>query len=73
MDEEQIKDVLRQSSKEFRWLEEKHRSYEKRLEELAELTFTTPEQEREKSELKKLKLQVKDKMQAMILNYRKTH
>jgi hypothetical protein len=71
MNEVQIKECLRKNDEEFRRLEQKHRQYEQQLEEISSHAFLTPEQQREKKDIKKLKLKVKDKMQQMIVNYRK--
>ncbi len=72
MNEElEIKEYLRKNDDEFRRLEQKHRQYEQHLEEISNRTFLTPEQQREKKDIKKLKLRLKDKMQQMIVNYRK--
>jgi hypothetical protein len=46
-------------------LEENHRQYEKRLEELKQKSWLTPDEELEEKRLKKLKLQIKDQMAHM--------
>lgn len=46
----------------FEELEENHRQYEKRLEELKQKSWLTPDEELEEKRLKKLKLQIKDQM-----------
>ena len=66
MGEEKVREHLRQTSEEFRRLEEKHQKYEQQLAEIESHTFLTPEQKREKQTIKKMKLQVKDKMQEII-------
>jgi hypothetical protein len=71
MTETEIREYLRKNNDEFRRLEEKHRQYKQRLEEISNQTLLTPEQQKEKKDIKKLKLKVKDKMQEMIVNHRK--
>ena len=66
MEEEKVRDYLRQNNEDFRRLEEKHHKYEQQLEEIESHAFLTPEQKREKQTIKKMKLQVKDKMQEII-------
>ena len=71
MDDVKIKAALRGESEEFRRMEEKHHQYEQELEAIANLTFLSPEQQIKKKELKKRKLQLKDKMYELMLNYQK--
>jgi len=66
MEEEKFREHLRQTNEEFRRLEEKHHKYEQQLAEIESHTFLTPEQKREKQNLKKLKLQIKDKLQEIV-------
>ncbi len=66
MEEEKVREYLRQNSDEFRRLGEKHRKYEEQLAEIESHTFLSSEQQREKHNIKKMKLQVKDKMQEII-------
>lgn len=65
---EQI-DSIRQQNREFRTLEEKHKEYEKILDELQGRSFLTPEQEFSKRVLKKKKLKVKDRMAEIIQEF----
>jgi uncharacterized protein YdcH (DUF465 family) len=70
MTEAQIKEHLRKNNDEFRRLEEKHHQYERQLEEISSHALLSPEQQREKKDIKKLKLKLKDKMQEMIIEFR---
>ena len=64
-----IRDVLMQESQEFRELVQKHDSYEKRLSELASLTYPSEEELIEESTLKKKKLAVKDELYGMMSEF----
>lgn len=66
MTEEQIKAYLMEHNEEFRRLAEQHASYEKQLQEIESKPHVTPEDELEEARIKKLKLQVKDRMQMLI-------
>ncbi|MBN2231353.1 MAG: DUF465 domain-containing protein [Deltaproteobacteria bacterium] len=57
---------LRQQDPEFdRWFRE-HQEYDRRLAEMSARTYLTPEEELEETRLKKLKLQLKDRMYARL-------
>ncbi len=71
MNETEIKKYLRENNEEFHRLEQKHRQYKKQLAEIANNLFLTPEQQREKKDIKKLKLKVKDKLHQMVVDYRR--
>ena len=53
---------LEQAIPSFDELQASHQKYEKRLEELRQKAWLTPEEEIEEKRLKKLKLQIKDQM-----------
>ncbi|MGA1839173.1 MAG: DUF465 domain-containing protein [bacterium] len=59
-------DSIRQQNREFRKLEEKHKEYEAKLDELMKHIYLTPAQEMLKQEIKKQKLRAKDKMAEII-------
>jgi len=61
-----VRDELLRESQSFRELVEKHEGYEKRLSELAGLTYPSDEELLEESTLKKKKLAVKDELYAMM-------
>ncbi len=71
MNEDQIKEYLREHDDEYSRLEQKHRQYKQQLEELADKVFLTPEQQKEKKDIKKIKLKVKDQLHQIVINYRK--
>lgn len=70
---ETVKAELLRDSSDFRELAQKHQNYERRLSEIAELTYPSDEEILEESVLKKKKLAVKDQMYSMIQEYSKSH
>jgi uncharacterized protein YdcH (DUF465 family) len=70
---EAVKNVLFRENQAFRDLVQKHQGYEKRLTELAELTYPNDEELLEETTLKKKKLLLKDEIHEMMENYSKTH
>ena len=70
MSEEQIKASLMSSNPEFHRLVKEHREYEGRLYELQAHHHLTARDLIEESALKKKKLHVKDRINAMILRFR---
>jgi uncharacterized protein YdcH (DUF465 family) len=63
---EELRAKLAQEDPEFRQLYEAHQAKERRLAELSRKGLLTPEEEQEEKLLKKEKLQLKDKMEAML-------
>lgn len=61
-----VKDELFNENPTFRQLVQQHQNYEKRLTELAELTYPNDEEVLEETTLKKKKLLLKDEIYAMI-------
>jgi uncharacterized protein YdcH (DUF465 family) len=57
----------------FRGLVEQHQSFEKRLSELAELTYPNDDELLEEATLKKKKLAIKDEMYSMMERYSSAH
>lgn len=57
----------------FRELVERHQNFEKRLSELAELTYPNDEELLEEATLKKKKLVIKDEMYSMMEQYSRSH
>lgn len=55
----------------FRREKESHQRYEKLLEELARRPHLTPDEEMERKKIQKLKLAAKDRMERMIVAYRR--
>jgi len=68
--EEKVRDSLRITNREFRRLEGLHQRYEQELESLNKTPYLSQDQEVKKTELKKLKLQAKDRMAQIIREYR---
>jgi uncharacterized protein YdcH (DUF465 family) len=65
-----IADLLRQSSLEFRQLEESHHRLDTELAELQKRHVLTPQEELQKKQLQKEKLAKKDKMAELMRLYR---
>ncbi len=63
------RDELMRDNKTFRELAQKHDTYEKRLSELANITFPNDEEILEETTLKKLKLAIKDELYTMMNAY----
>jgi len=66
----ELKEVLRRENEEFRLLMESHSSCEARLRELQGKGFLNEEEKLEEVKIKKKKLHLKDKMEAMMRHYR---
>ena len=70
---ESVKEELMRESQTFRDLVHQHQSYEKRLTELASLTYPSESEQIEELTIKKKKLTVKDEIYSMISEYSKAH
>ena len=70
--QEELKAYLMQSNEEFRHLVDKHAEYERLIDEIESKPHVTPEDEIEEHRLKKLKLHLKDQMQAILSRHRTT-
>jgi uncharacterized protein YdcH (DUF465 family) len=70
---ESVKDELIKANPNFRNLVQKHQNYEKRLTELAGLTYPNDEELLEESVLKKKKLAVKDEIYAIMQEFAGSH
>ena len=68
-----VRDELIRENPNFRDLVQQHQSYEKRLTELAQLTYPNDEELLEETTLKKKKLNVKDEIYAIMHNYSNSH
>lgn len=68
-----VKDELIKSNPIFRDLVHQHQNYEKRLVELAHLTYPNDDEQLEESTLKKKKLLVKDEMYSIMEQYATSH
>ena len=69
-DSQVLVDRLTAENHEFRKLREEHRKYEDELTAIQKRGFLTPDQQWRVSELKKLKLIAKDRMEAMLRHAR---
>ncbi|MFQ5738131.1 MAG: DUF465 domain-containing protein [Acidobacteriota bacterium] len=70
MQEVDVKEYLAETDEAFRHLLEKHQAYERQLEQLVQKLYLNPHEQLRKTEIKKKKLVLKDKMQSMISQYR---
>jgi len=61
-----LREQLAENDPEYRKLVEEHRARERRLEELKAKGWLTTEEEQEEKQLKKEKLRLKDKMEALL-------
>lgn len=68
-----VKEELIKENQIFRELVQQHQNYEKRLTELAELTYPSDEELLEETTLKKKKLFIKDEIYEMMQNHTKSH
>jgi uncharacterized protein len=68
--QEELKAHLMATNSEFQRLASQHSEYASKLEALEALPHLTSEQELEETRLKKLKLRLKDQMEAMLSQYR---
>ena len=68
--QEELKAHLMATSEEFRRLAAQHSEYAHRLDDLETHPHLTYEEELEETRLKKLKLRVKDQMEAMMMEYK---
>jgi uncharacterized protein YdcH (DUF465 family) len=71
MKETEIKELLINNNAEFKRIYDEHQNYEKELDKFKEKHYLTNNEEILIKEIKKKKLRLKDKMQAMIENYEK--
>jgi hypothetical protein len=67
--DEVVIERAKQENTEFRCLLEQHQTYEQQLDLYKDLKFLTNEQEIERKRLQKLKLQGKDRMISILLQY----
>ena len=71
LNDEEIKELLRRESEEFKKLDEEHRSLKSLLAEIDRKVYLSTEEEVERKKLQKLKLSKKDRMAELIREYRK--
>jgi len=70
---EEVKDILIKENPTFKELVNQHQSYEKRLTELADLSYPSEEELQEETALKRKKLVIKDEMYNMMNEYCNSH
>ena len=70
--ENPVRDLLMKENQTFRDLVQQHQTYEKRLTELASLTYPNDEELLEESTLKKKKLAIKDQIYSIMNQYSET-
>lgn len=68
-----IRDELMRSNPAFRELVHQHQDFERRLDELAHLSYPSEDEQLEETTLKKKKLQVKDEIYAMMQQFTVSH
>lgn len=68
-----VRDELIKENPNFRDLVQQHQNYERRLLELAKLTYPNDEEQLEESTLKKKKLNVKDEIYAIMQDHSHSH
>jgi len=68
--QEQLRAHLMETNEEFRRLATQHCDYAKKLEAMEALPHLTDQEQIEEVRLKKLKLRLKDQMEAMLSHYR---
>ena len=73
MNDEEIKELLRRESEEFKKLDEEHKNLKALLAEIDRKVYLSTDEEIERKKLQKLKLSKKDRMAELIREYRKGH
>jgi uncharacterized protein YdcH (DUF465 family) len=68
--ESALKDYLLNHDDQYRDLASEHRKYESRLNELADLPFPSEDEQLEETVLKKKKLILKDRMEAIVTRFK---
>ena len=71
MKDEEVMQQLWEENEEFRQLKEEHTWFHRKVEDLDKKSFLTPAEQVQREELKKKKLALKDKMEAIITAYRR--
>lgn len=69
----QVKDLLITQSEEFRKLIQEHSQYSQRLDALIQKRFLSEDEKLEEVRLKKLKLRLKDQMEILEQQFRRSH
>ena len=69
--DEELMQQLWEKDEEFRQLKEEHTWFHRKVEDLDKKSFLTPTERMQREELKKKKLALKDKMEAIMAAYRR--
>lgn len=72
MKEQEIAELLKKESEEFRKLSEEHRGLDVLLAEIDNKRYLTPEEELERKKIQKQKLLKKDRMAELVREYKKS-
>jgi uncharacterized protein YdcH (DUF465 family) len=70
MKDDEVTQRLLDENEEFRQLKEEHNWFHRKVEDLDKKSFLTPAERQQREELKKKKLALKDKMEAIMAAYR---
>jgi uncharacterized protein YdcH (DUF465 family) len=70
--DQSLKQELLETDQEFRRLHQEHQSFEARLEELRQKSVWSEEDELEEKQIKRQKLFLKDRMEAILRSYRES-
>ena len=73
MMEAELRTRLAHENQEYRRLAEKHRSFDEQLQKLSRKLHLTPNEQVERTRIKKHKLQLKDRMEAIVRAHRGGH
>lgn len=73
MQEKEIAELLKKENEEFKKLTEEHRTLEELLAKIDNKRYLTPEEEFERKKIQKQKLLKKDRMAALVREYKKAH
>lgn len=73
MKDEEIVEVLKRESEEFRRILLEHKELDNQLQDLGKKAYLTPEEEMEEKRMKKEKLSRKDRIAQLVRDYRKAH
>lgn len=71
--EDPLKQELIETDEQFRALYEQHQSFERRLEELLSKSLPSEQDELEEKQIKRQKLLLKDRMEAIMRSHRESH